>query len=603
MSVTAGQTATFSVVASGSGILSYQWSRNGTNISGATSASYTTPVTTTGDNGSTFVVVVTNTEGSIASNAATLTVTAAPPSTPSGADVVTFKNDVGRTGQNLKETILTPANVNSTTFGLLRMLAVDGKVDAQPLYLSQLTVGSAVHNTVFVATEHASVYAFDADTGTRIWQVSLLKSGETTSDTHGCGQVTPEIGITSTPVIDRNAGSNGVLYVVAMSIDGSSNYHQRLHALDVTTGAELFNGPTDITATFPNAAGTTTFSPGQYEERAALLLANGLIYTAWTSHCDNAPYSGWMIAFNQTTLARTSAVNVAPNSGASASGSHNNYDINGPAIWMSGDGPGADPAGNVYFLTGNGRFETTQDANGFPSQGDYGNSFVKVSNTGGALAVADYFAMSNEVSESQADQDLGSGGEMLLPDLTDSGNTVRHLVVGAGKDGNIYVVNRDNMGKFNSSSNNIWQEVDGALGGSVFSSPAWFNGTVYYAAAGSTLRAFPVSAAKLATSASSRTKSSSTTGFGGSFTYPGASPAISANGTSNGIVWAHENTNPAVLHAFDATNLANELYSSNTASGGRDQFGAGNKFITPMISGGKVFVGTQNAVAVFGLLH
>ena len=502
----------------------------------------------------------------------------------SPTDVVTFKNDVGRTGQNLTESVLTPTNVNSTTFGLLRNLSVDGKVDAQPLYLSQLTAGTppAVHNVVFVATEGDSVYAFDADTGGKpIWQVNLLGSGETLSDPHGCGQVTPNIGITSTPVIDRAAGA---LYVVAMSKDQSSAYHQRLHALSLATGVELFNGPVEITATYPAIAGgaASTFQPGQYEERAALLLSKGVVYTSWTSHCDIAPYGGWIIAYDQSTLAQTAVLNIAPNSGA------------GPAIWMAGDGPGADSAGNIYLLAANGAFETTLDTNGFPNKRDFGNSFLKLSPSP-ALAVTDYFAMSNEVTESNADQDLGSGGEMLLPDLTDANNTVRHLVVGSGKDGTIYVVDRDSMGKFNANSNNIWQQLTGALPGGVFSSPAYFNGAVYYANIGGSLKAFPITNARLGNASAAQSTSS--------FPRPGASPAVSANGTSNGIIWAHENSNPAVLHAYDATNLAHELYNSNQAANNRDHFGAGNKFITPTIADGKVFVRTQNSVAVFGLLH
>ena len=339
--------------------------------------------------------------------------------TPAGTDVVTYKNDVARTGQNLTEATLTLTNVTSATFGLLRTLAVDGKVDAQPLYLSQLTVAGAAHNVVFVATESDSVYAFDSDTGATLWHVSLLPSGETTSDTHGCDQVTPAIGVTSTPVIDRSAGTNGAIYVVAMSKDSSSAYHQRLHALDVTTGAELFNGPVTITGTY-TAPGSvaTTFEPGQYEERAALLLSQGIVYTSFTSHCDGAPYAGWMMGYGETTLAQTSILNIAPNSNS------------GPAIWMSGGGPGADSAGNIYLLSANGAFETTLDANGFPNKQDYGNSFLKLAATGTTLTVADYFTMSNEVDESNSDQDLGSGGELILPDLTDSTNTLPSAMVG-----------------------------------------------------------------------------------------------------------------------------------------------------------------------------
>jgi len=503
-----------------------------------------------------------------------------------GTDVLTYKNDLSRTGQNLSESALTPANVTSAGFGLLRNLPVDGKVDAQPLYVSQLNVSGSLHNVVFAATEHDSVYAFDADTGSTLWQASLLATGETLSDTHGCFQVVPEIGITATPVIDRSAGAHGTLYVVAMSKDASSNYHQRLHALDLATGAELLNGPVEITATYPAAGGgTTTFSPGQYEERAALLLLNGTLYTSWTSHCDINPYFGWIIAYSASTLSRTAVLNVAPNSGGS-----------GPAIWMSGGGPAADSSGNIYLLTANGVFETALDANGFPNNQDYGNSFLKISTAGGSLRVADYFTMYNEVDESNADEDLGSGGAMLLPDLTDSNNTVRHLVIGAGKDGNIYVVNRDAMGKFNSTDNSqIWQQVSGALVSQVYSTPAYFNGTVYYGDVGDTLKAFTISSAKLGTTPQSQSAMQ--------FGFPGTAPAVSANGTSNAIVWAHENSDPAVLHAFDAGNLQHELYNSNQAAGNRDQFGVGNKFITPTIADGKVFVGTTAGVAVFGLLH
>lgn len=505
-----------------------------------------------------------------------------PAPTPSAqTDVTTYHDDVARTGANPTESVLTPANVNSSSFGLLRVLPVDGKVDAQPLYLSHLSIAGATHDVVFVATEHDSVYAFDVQTGAALWQVSLLASGESTSDDRGCGQITPEIGVTSTPVIDRSAGPHGAIFVVAMSKDSSSDYYQRLHALDITTGAELFNGPVTINPTYASAAGgQKTFTAGQYAERAALLLANQTLYTAWTSHCDIQPYSGWIVGFSESTLAQTAVLNIAPDSDA------------GPSIWMSGGGLAADGAGNIYLLTANGAFETTLTSTGFPQYGDYGNSFLKLSTAGGGLAVADYFTPSNEVAESAADQDLGSGGPLLLPELTDSSGTVRHLMVGAGKDANLYVINRDDMGKFSSSANADWQELDGIFPGGVFSSPAYFNGTIYYGPVGGPLEAFTVMGAKLSSQPGSQTSTM--------FPYPGTSPAVSANGTSNGIVWAVENGNPAVLHAYDATNLARELYDSAQAAGGRDNFGAGNKFITPVIADGMVFVGTTNGVAVFG---
>jgi hypothetical protein len=512
-----------------------------------------------------------------------------PPPPTQRTDVVTYKNDHSRTGQNLTESVLTPANVNCSSFGLLRLLSVDGKVDAQPLYLSGLAVGGAQHNVVFVATENDSVYAFDADSGATLWRVSLLGPGESSSGPHGCDQLVPVIGVTATPVIDRSAGAHGAIFLVAMSNAGAD--HQRLHALDVATGAELLGGPKEITAAYlAPGGGTRTFDPGQYAERAALLLLQGTLYTSWTSHCDQAPYTGWIIAYSEKTLAQTAVVNVAPN------GTGNGFALAGPAIWMSGGGPAADAAGNIYLLTGNGAFETTPDVNGFPNRGDYGNSFLKLATGGGSsLAVADYFTMFNEEDESARDEDLGSGGVLLLPDLTDSGGTVRHLMVGAGKDANLYVVDRDSLGRFSPGANNIWQQLSGVLAGGISSTPAWFNGTLYYGPSGGSLLAFSAASARFAPSPSSQSA--------GSFPYPGSAPAVSAKGSANGIVWAHENSTPAVLHAYDAGNLAHELYNSLQAAGGRDGFGAGNKFITPTIADGKVFVGTQNGVAVFGLLH
>ena len=266
--VTVGQTTTFSVVAAGTAPLTYQWQKNNANISGATSASYTTPATISGDNGATFRVIVTNPVTNITSNPATLTVN--PVVTSPGTDVTTYHNDIARTGQNTTETTLTQTNVNKTTFGLLRNLAVDGRVDAEPLYLSQLIVGGSAHNVVFIMTEHGSAYAFDSDTGAQIWKVSLLGSGETSSDDRGCGQVSPEIGITSAPVIDRAAGAHGILYAVAMS-KNSSTYFQRLHALDITTGAELEGGPVTVQATYPgsgaNSSGAVPDSAPSRRER------------------------------------------------------------------------------------------------------------------------------------------------------------------------------------------------------------------------------------------------------------------------------------------------------------------------------------------------
>lgn len=510
------------------------------------------------------------------------------PSSASGVDVTTYHNDIARTGQNLNENILTPSNVNSSNFGKLFVISVDAKVDGQPLYLGGVSIpNQGTHNILFVVTEHNSVYAVDADTGASLWHVSTLLSGETTSDDHNCSQITPEIGITSTPVIDRKAGANGTIYVVAMSKDGSGGYHQRLHALDVTTGAEEFNGPQNIQARFPgigdnSSAGNVIFDAGQYAERAGLLLLNGVIYTSWTSHCDYRPYTGWIIGYDQHTLGQVTVLNVTPNG-------------NEGSFWMSGTAPAADVNGNIFALDANGSFDSTLNLSGFPSQGDFGNAFLKLSTTNNQLAVADYFEMSNQSSENGSDKDLGSGGALVLPDLKNGSGQTVHLAVGAGKDGNIYVVNRDSMGKFNPNSNNIYQELPGAVSGGIFSMAAYFNNTVYYGPVGGNIEAFTISNAQLSTSPTSQT--------GNAFPYPGATPSISADGSSNAILWAAENTSNAVLHAYDATNLSKELYNSNQAPGGRDQFGTGNKFITPMITNGKVYVGTTAGVGVFGLLQ
>jgi len=513
------------------------------------------------------------------------------PGSASGpVNVLTYHNNNARTGANPNETVLTLANVNSRQFGKLGFLPVEGLVDAEPLYVSQLKVQGASRNVVFVVTEHDLAYAFDADTFQKLWMVSLLGPDETTSDNRGCGQVTPEIGITATPVIDLRAR---VMYVIAMSKDSSGKYYQRLHALDLATGAERNGGPETVAATFPGSAvpnsnGQVDFDPKQYKERPALLLSNGVVYTSWASHCDFDPYTAWIIGFDARTLKRLSVLNVEPNGSEGA-------------IWMAGDGPAADNSGNIYVLAGNGSFETNLDSHGFPSKADFGNAFLKLGTGKGKLFVDDYFAMHNTISESRKDLDLGSGGEIVLPDMKDSSGKTVHLAVGAGKDNAIYIVNRDSMGKFNPERNDVYQEIpstgeenSNGLGGSggVYATPAYFNGNLYYGSVDDSIRAFKFNQARLVTPASSKTSIT--------FGYPGATPSISSNGLHDVIVWAVENNTPAVLHAYDANDLSRELYNSNQQRH-RDEI-TGNKFITPMIAGGKVFVGTPNGVAVFGLL-
>jgi hypothetical protein len=374
------------------------------------------------------------------------------------------------------------------------------------------------------------------------------------------------------------------MYVVAMSKDNSANYHQRIHALDLTTGTDELT-PVEIQATYPGQGtesknGMQTFDPKQHKDRAALVIVNGVVYTSWGSHCDISPYTSWVIGYSESNLAQLSVLNLTPNG-------------NDGGIWAAGSGPAVDAAGSLYLLLGNGTFDTSLNANGFPSNGDYGNGFVKLSTVGGPLTVSDYFTMSNTVSESNVDADLGSGGAMTLPPLNDSQGHSRSLAVGAGKDGHIYVVDQNNMGKFH-ATNQIYEDLPGVLPNGVWSSPAWFNGTLYYGAVNDNLKAFVFSNGAFPSSPSSESAIT--------FTYPGTIPSISANGTANAIVWAVESAGTAVLHAYDANNLATELYNSNQAPNGRDHFGAGNKFIVPTVANGKVYAGTTNGVGAFGLL-
>jgi hypothetical protein len=581
--VTAGQAATFSVAATGTAPLTYQWQKNAADISGATASSYTTPSTTVADSGSQFRVIVTNVAGNATSNTATLTVN--PSTNTSSIDVITYHYDNLRTGQNTNESILTTSNVNSATFGKIGSFAVDGKVDAQPLYLSNVAIPSQGNkNVLYVATEHGTVYAFDVDsvngtTSAFLWKATTPLSGETSSDDRGCGQVTPEIGITATPVIDR---TRNAIYVIAMSKDANGNYFQRLHALDLTTGKELFGGPTKITASYPgtganSTGGNVVFDPKKYKERPGLLQLGGTIYTTWSSHCDAGPYTAWAMSFSADTLAQMNVLNLVPNG-------------NEGGIWMAGAAPGADASGNIYFILGNGDFDIMLDSNGFPQNSNCGNCFVRLS-ANGTMKLADYFTPLNTVAESNADTDFGSGGELLLPDIVDGNGVTRHLAVGSGKDANIYVVDRDNMGKFSATQNKIYQEITGQLAGGVWSKPSYFNNTVYYGAVNDALKAFPIIAGKLKATPASQ----STHQFG----YPGTTPTISANGTTNGIVWGVDNG--GILYAYDATDLTKELYDSHQAAGGRDGF-SGNKFIVPMVANGKVYVGTPNSVVVFGIL-
>jgi hypothetical protein len=491
--------------------------------------------------------------------------------------------DVSRSGVNSTETTLTTSNVNSATFGKVGEFAVDGQIDGQALFLSQLAIpGKGNKNVLYIATENDSVYAVDAQSingssATILWKTSVLPAGESPADSASlpCGNINPN-GITATPVIDR---ARNAIYVEAMSKDSVGNIHHRLHALDLTNGSELFGGPTTITATYPgtggnSANGVVTFDPKVQHERAALLESGGVIYTAWSGLWgDCGPYSAWVIGYDAGTLKQNSAIDLVPNN-------------SGGGMWMGGGGPAADAAGNVYVITGNG-FGDTPGTNS-----SYGNSFVRLATSGG-LKVGDYFTPFNTSSEDAADADFGSAGPLLLPDMVDAGGTTRHLAVGAGKDGNLYVLNRDNLGQFNSTKNTVYQEF-ALSSGENYSTPIFFNNTAYVGPTNSSLKAFPVSKALLATSPSSQTAHQ----FGGN----GTVASISANGAAQGIVWALD-WGAGTLFAYDAADLTKELYDSNQAASNRDHFSAvGGHFITPMVANGRVYFGTSSTVAVFGLL-
>jgi hypothetical protein len=582
--VTAGQTATFTAAATGSPAPTVQWqvSSNGgtmfSNLSGATSAtlSFTTAAS---QNGYKYQAVFTNSAGSATTAAATLTISSA---SSGSTDVVTHHYDVSRSGVNSTETTLTPANVNNTTFGKKGEFAVDGRIDGQALFLSQLAIpGQGSKDVLYVATENDSVYAVDAQSisgssATILWKTSVLPSGESPATSLPCGNISPN-GITATPVIDR---SRNAIYVEAMSQNSAGNIIHRLHALDLTNGNELFGGPTTITATYPgtggnSSGGTVTFAPQYHHERAALLESGNTIYMSWSGLWgDCGPYSAWVMAYDAGTLKQTSAIDLVPNN-------------SGGGMWMGGGGPAADAAGNVYVISGNG-FGDTPGTNS-----SYGNSFVRLTTSSG-LKVGDYFTPFNtKTVEDPADEDFGSAGPLLLPDLVDASNMTRHLAVGAGKDGNLYVLDRDNLGQFNSTKNNTYQEFQLSTGEN-HSSPVFFNNTVYVGPTNSALKAFPVSYAHLAATPSSQ----SAHVFGGN----GTVASISANGSAQGIVWALD-WGPGILFAYDATDLTKELWDSNQAASNRDHFSAvAGHFITPMVANGRVYIGTGTSVAVFGPL-
>ncbi len=515
---------------------------------------------------------------------------------PSGlVGVLTGRADNGRTGQNTNETMLTPANVNSNSFGRIFSYTVDGCVLGQPLIMPNVTIpGQGAHNVAFVATMHDSVYAFDADSNAGpnaapLWQVSFINpsAGITTMQSatdlqasSSPGFYGPEVGISGTPVIDVLTGT---LYVEAKTkeVTGNlTNFVHRVHALDVTTGAEKFGGPVVVSGTVSGIGdgftgnGTLDFNSYKHMNRPALLLMNGILCVSFTGHQDFPPYHGWVFTYDAYTLQPLGVYNTTPNGAAGG-------------IWQATSGPAGDAAGNIYFESGNGSFDATH--------GNMGDAVVKLSTAGG-LNLADYFAPASQLNLNLQDLDIGSAGVMLLPDAAGSANHP-HLMVAGSKTGVFWLLDRDNLGQFNAGGDTqIVQEISGATGG-MWVTPAYFNGQIYYSATGDYVKGFAISNAVINTTPLSQ--STATIG------YPGQSLMVSANGVANGIVWGLQTSgaqsSPAVLHAYNATNLAVELYNSSQ-NASRDNPGNAVRYTMPTIANGKVYVGTVSSLSVFGNL-
>jgi hypothetical protein len=510
-----------------------------------------------------------------------LLVVLAPAALAGAQRVITSQYNNARTGANLNETKLTPRNVNVQHFGRLFTLHVDGDVYAQPLFLRGVEIpGKGRHDVLFVATEHDSIYAFDAygNPSTPLWQANFLKNGLTTVPAldASCPFISPEIGITSTPVIDPDTGT---LYVLARTRDGSgffvNTYAQHLHALAVTTGVEKFGGPVEIRASM-NGSGTgsrsgkLSFNPLRDNPRAALLLNHGAVYLTWASACDVSPYHGWVMAYGAQNLKQEAVFNASP-------------DADDSGIWEGDTGPAADDAGNIFLATGNGRFDAGKGGR------DYGDSLLKLS--GASLKLSDYFAPYNAADLDANDSDLGSGGPMLLPDQA---GAHPHLAAVEGKGGVLYLVDRDHMGHWQAGNNShALQTV--AVPDGVFGSMAYWNHYVYVLSDGDALRQFAVIDGKLSPKAASGVSGVS------------ATPTISANGLDDGIVWLLRSKSwngadqPAALHAYDAANVAHELYNSEQ-NAARDRPGLALRFNIPMVVNGHVYIGTKHEVDVYGLL-
>jgi len=606
LGITAGQTQQFTAVVSGDAqARGVTWSVDGVAGGNATvgtigsSGLYTAPI-----GGGTHIVTAISVANIAQSGSATIAVTDL-------AGVFTYHNNLSRDGTNTHEFALTASNVNTSTFGKLFSCQADGAIYAQPLWVPNLTIAGASHNVIVVATQHESLYAFDADATPcmTLWHADLIDSthggipGETSVPSAGTGalvgsgygDISPEVGITGTPVIDPTTNT---LYVVSKSVNASTQFFQRLHAIDITTGNERITPPQSIDSSISvpgtgagSVGGRVAFDSRNESQRPGLVLSAGVVYVAWASHEDHDPYHGWVIGFNASTLApvANAAFNSTPNQVGTLS-----YSRGG--IWMGGGAPAVDATGSLFFITGNGTF----DANTGGS--NYGDSVVKLSTASG-LSVADYFTPLDQASLDANDTDFGSGAATILVD--EPAGPVTHLVIGGGKQGNLFLLNRDNLGKFSSSTNNVIQTVN--LGNSLFATPGFWQNNLYVAGVGP-LKQFAFNSITGKFNGAPFSQSST------SYRFPGATPSVSSNGATNGIIWALDNglyctpqspgCGATVLHAYDATSVATELWNSSQAAASRDLAGHAVKFTVPTVANGKVYVGTRgNDSSVLGELE
>ncbi len=508
-------------------------------------------------------------------------------SQPASAQVTTSQYDNARTGAYLAEKTLSPSNVNAKHFGKLFTLPVDGDVYAQPLYLPGVDVpGQGKHNVLYIATENDTVYAFDAEGNPRtpLWQTSFVapKSGVAplSRDIVQCPFIAPVVGITSTPVIDLKSGTLYVLARTRERISSGENFVQRLHALAITNGVEKFGGPVEIKASVPGSGagssnGSVAFDPLRENPRAALLLANNVVYLSWASSCDVGPYHGWVLAYDAETLKQTGVFNASP-------------DADQSGIWAGDTGPAADRDGNVFVATGNGKFDAGSKGR------DYGDSLLKLGLGSDGLALRDYFTPANQEQLDASDADLGSGGPVLLPDQP---GPHPHLLLIGGKGATLYLLDRDRLGKYQKDTHmDPVQTIPAAS--DILGSMGYWNQHVYFLGSQDVLRDFALDNGRLVLKA---------TAHGPKFTDPGATPTISADGAKNGIVWVIEtrtwdgrNRN-AVLHAYDAADVTKELYNTEQNSN-RDRPATALRFTIPTVANGRVYIGTKNEVAVYGIL-